>query len=110
MPQKPSNAPGVSASAPGTSTADAGTTSTGKKSGADAPAADKKAAGKKDKPTRLVYSDNDVSPEEKMAALPRYAVEPNSKRKKDEENVLGTVAPAVTGIAVGPDDVIDKQG
>ena len=35
-------------------------------------------AGKKDKDkskaSRLVYADNEVSPEEKMANLPRYAV------------------------------------
>ena len=35
---------------------------------------DAKKDGKdKAKPTRLVYSDNDTSPEEKMAMLPRYA-------------------------------------
>jgi hypothetical protein len=42
------------------------------------PAADKErkgavAAKKADKNARMVYSDNDVSPEEKMAALARYA-------------------------------------
>ena len=38
---------------------------------ADAPAEEKK--GKKEKKTQMVYSDNEVSPEEKMAQLPRYA-------------------------------------
>lgn len=32
----------------------------------------KKDKDKPVKPTRLIYSDNEVSPEEKMAALPRY--------------------------------------
>lgn len=30
----------------------------------------------KNKATKLVYSDNDVSPEEKMARMPRYAFTP----------------------------------
>jgi hypothetical protein len=39
-----------------------------------APAQEKKSAKKeKDKNTRLVYSDNDVSPEEKASLLSRYA-------------------------------------
>lgn len=32
----------------------------------------------KDKNTKLIYSDNDVSPEEKMAQLPRYAFVPST--------------------------------
>lgn len=40
---------------------------------------DKKASKKdKDKNTKLVYSDNEVSPEEKMAQLPRYAFVPSA--------------------------------
>jgi hypothetical protein len=43
-------------------------------SSAPAPDQEKKPAKKeKDKNSRLVYSDNDISPEEKMAALSRYA-------------------------------------
>jgi hypothetical protein len=39
-----------------------------------APAQEKKSAKKeKDKNTRLVYSDNDISPEEKVSLLSRYA-------------------------------------
>jgi hypothetical protein len=34
---------------------------------------------KKDKPMKMVYSDNDVSPEEKMALMPRYAFVPEGK-------------------------------
>ena len=34
----------------------------------------KKDSKDKAKPTRLVYSDNDTSPEEKMAMMPRYAL------------------------------------
>ncbi|OXV11871.1 hypothetical protein Egran_00368 [Elaphomyces granulatus] len=33
----------------------------------------------KSKPTKLVYSDNEISPEEKMARLPRYAFVPDRK-------------------------------
>jgi hypothetical protein len=39
-------------------------------------AADKKGKKDKDKNTRMVYADTDVSPEEKMALLPRYAFVP----------------------------------
>ena len=66
---------------------------------------DKKSNNKKDRSIKLIYSDNDVSPEEKMAVLPRYAFE-----REKREAVLGTVTASVTGIAAGPDDVIDKQG
>lgn len=58
----------------------------------------------KDKNTRLVYSDNEISPEEKMARLGKYSFE-----RRGPEVVLGEVGPAVTGIAVGPDDVVDKS-
>ena len=77
---------------------------TAKKLVADA-STDKKSNNKKDRSIKLIYSDNDISPEEKMAALPRYTF----KREKKDEIVLGTVTASVTGIAVGPDDVIDKQ-
>lgn len=43
------------------------------------PQEEKKAKKEKDKGTRLVYSDNDISPEEKMAQMPRYAFAPNGK-------------------------------
>ena len=33
----------------------------------------------KNKTSRLVYSDNEVSPEEKMAKMPRYAFTPEKK-------------------------------
>jgi len=59
----------------------------------------------KDKNMRLIYSDNEVSPEEKMAKLPRYAYTPEHK----PETVLGPPEAAVTGVVVGPDDVLDKQ-
>lgn len=35
--------------------------------------------GKKEKPIKMVYSDNDLSPEEKMAMMPRYAFVPEGK-------------------------------
>lgn len=40
---------------------------------------EKKGRKEKDKNMRLVYSDNEVSPEEKMAHLPRYAFVPEQK-------------------------------
>lgn len=40
---------------------------------------DKKSKKEKDKNVKMVYSDNEVSPEEKMARLPRYAFAPEGK-------------------------------
>jgi len=56
-------------------------------------------AGKKEKekskPTKLIYSDNDVSPEEKMSKLSRYAFVPDTT----EETVLGDAVHAtVAGV------------
>ena len=51
----------------------------------------------KDKDVKMVYSDNEVSPEEKMARLPRYAFTPNRK----EETALGhATTSAVTGVVM----------
>ena len=63
----------------------------------DAGASDKKLKKNKDKDkeVKMVYSDNDVSPEEKMASLPRYAFAPTRK----EETVLGDARnAAVAGV------------
>lgn len=46
---------------------------------------EKKSKKEKDKSTKLVYSDNEMSPEEKMAQMPRYAFAPNGM----ENNVSG---------------------
>ena len=45
----------------------------------EGPADEKKGKKDKDKNTKLVYSDNNVSPEEKMANLPRYAFAPKEQ-------------------------------
>ena len=67
----------------------------------DEPQEEKKAKKEKEKSTRLVYSDNDTSPEEKMAKMPRYAFAPNGK----EESLSGgaVVAAAIT-VTTGPAD------
>ncbi|TAQ88870.1 hypothetical protein B7494_g2804 [Chlorociboria aeruginascens] len=49
---------------------------------------------KKDKGMKMIYSDNDISPEEKMAMMPRYAFIPDGKN----DTILGE-ATAVPGIA-----------
>jgi len=41
---------------------------------------EKKVKKEKEKNVKLVYSDNDVSPEEKMARLPRYAFVPEGEK------------------------------
>ncbi|KZF24518.1 hypothetical protein L228DRAFT_98394 [Xylona heveae TC161] len=61
---------------------------------------------KKEKASKLVYSDNEVSPEEKMAKLPRYAFVPDNK----EETVLGSAVEAtVTGVVDDQDEVTDEH-
>lgn len=68
---------------------------------------EKKSKKDKEKATKLVYSDNETSPEEKMAQLPRYAFVPDGKG----ETVLGdATTAAVTGVATGSGDVFDNQG
>jgi hypothetical protein len=56
-------------------------------------AAEKKA--KKEKPIKMVYSDNELSPEEKMAMMPRYAFVP--ERKTESSLVDATTVPGVAG-------------
>lgn len=41
------------------------------------PGEEKKGKKEKDKNMKLIYSDNEVSPEEKMAQMPRYAFAPS---------------------------------
>jgi hypothetical protein len=71
-----------------------------------APASEKKGKKGKEKATvKLVYSDDMVSPEEKMAQLPRYAAEPKPPQTVMDEILEGTV----TGTVRGPDDVQDPM-
>ena len=58
----------------------------------------------KEKAVKMVYSDNEVSPEEKMAKLPRYAFVPDGKG----ETVLAdaTTAAAVTGVVKGDESTM----
>jgi len=52
----------------------------------------------------MIYSDNEMSPEEKLARLPRYAFVPDQKG----ETVLGdATTAAVTGVVRGEGDNYD---
>ena len=44
---------------------------------AQQPQEEKKGKKEKDKNMKLIYSDNEVSPEEKMSKMPRYALAPS---------------------------------
>lgn len=66
----------------------------------DEPQEEKKAKKEKDKGTRLVYSDNNTSPEEKMAQMPRYAFVPSGK----EESLPGGAVVAAITDTTGPED------
>lgn len=69
------------------------------------PQTDKKGKKDKDKAIRLVYSDEEISPEEKMAKLPRYAFVPDGKG----ETVLGdATTAAVTGVVRGGDNIMNE--
>ncbi|MCJ1264386.1 hypothetical protein MMC22_004257 [Lobaria immixta] len=61
---------------------------------AEDPQEEKKSRKEKDKNTKLVYSDNDVSPEEKMAQLPRYAFAPGRK----DSGILGDATTAAVTV------------
>ncbi|KAF9887829.1 hypothetical protein FE257_009635 [Aspergillus nanangensis] len=66
-------------------------------------ASEEKATKKDKSKARLVYSDNEISPEEKMARLSRYAFVPD----RCGETVLEEVLPAVSGTVRESDTVID---
>lgn len=72
------------------------------------PATSSKEKKKKSKPafTKMIYSDNNVSPEEKMAQQSKYAY---AFRPKKPEFVEGEVGGAVTGVTVDEDTVRDVQ-
>lgn len=71
---------------------------------AEAPKTTEEKASKKDKSkTRLVYSDETVSPEEKMAQLPRYAF---TRDRFPHETALGEVPGAVVVGAIRDSDTI----
>ncbi|OJD36714.1 c2h2 finger domain-containing protein [Diplodia corticola] len=65
-------------------------------------------APKAKKEVKLVYTDSEMSPEEKMAKLARYAFNP-AERQQDEK-VVGSLDPPVTGVVTGQDDVHDPSG
>lgn len=78
--------------------------------GTKAEAAEEKPAKKekdKSKPTRMVYADNETSPEEKMARLPRYAFVLD---RKPEMVLVEGITPAVSGVVTTSDDIIDRSG
>ena len=50
---------------------------------------------KKDKPMKMIYSDNEISPEEKMAKMPRYAFVPDGKT--ESSLVDAATVPGVAG-------------
>ena len=59
----------------------------------------------KSKPTRMIYSDETVSPEEKMAQLPRYAF---AREQFHQETALGELPGAVVvGTIREQDTVVD---
>ncbi|MCJ1395771.1 hypothetical protein MMC18_008657 [Xylographa bjoerkii] len=73
---------------------------------AGAPQTEKKSKKEKEKETKMIYSDNETSPEEKMAKMSRYAFNPEGK----EETVLGDASTAaVTGVDRGYDAPYDRE-
>lgn len=70
-----------------------------------AEATDKPSKKEKSKSTRMIYSDETVSPEEKMAQLPRYAF---ARDRLRQETALGELPGAVVvGTIRNSDTVVD---
>lgn len=80
------------------------TTSAGKEQGQKP---EKKSKKDKDKPTKLLYSDNEISPEEKMAKMAKYAFNPADR--KEAPFITQALGAHVTGPATGEDDVRDNK-
>lgn len=68
------------------------------------PAEEKPSKKDKAKQMRLVYPDNETSPEEKMAMMPKYAFVPD---RQGETTVEGLAAASVVGTIRESDSVID---
>ena len=59
------------------------------------PSSEKKGKKDKERATRMMLTDDKISPEEKMAQLPRYAYVPDGGK----DTILGdATTPAVTGV------------
>jgi hypothetical protein len=70
-------------------------------------AEEKPAKKDKSKQSRLVYSDNEISPEEKLARLPRYAFVPDNRT----ETALGELpSSVVVGTIRQSDTILDAAG
>lgn len=70
------------------------------------PSTDKPSKKDKSKPTRMIYSHETVSPEERMAQLPRYAFD---RAQFPDNTVLGELpASAVTGVIRDENTVLDS--
>lgn len=59
---------------------------------------DKKSKKDKDKNNKMVYTDNEVSPEEKMAKMSRYQFASASDGKEDSTLVDANTVPGVAGV------------
>lgn len=57
---------------------------------------------------KLVYNDESMSPEEKMAQLSRYAFDHRAQRH--QPGLESAIQPSVTGPALGENDVMDAAG
>lgn len=69
------------------------------------PFAEKPSKKDKSKPTRMIYSHETVSPEERMAQLPRYAFD---RAQFPDNTVLGELpASAVTGVVRDENTVLE---
>jgi hypothetical protein len=73
--------------------------------GAGATTEEKPSKKDKSKPTRLVYSDNETSPEEKMARLSRYAFVPDRRGETTLEELPAAV---VVGTIRESDKIFDS--
>ena len=75
---------------------------------ADKPKSEEKPKKDKSKAVRLVYSDNETSPEEKMAQLARYAFVPEQKGETVLEEVPASVVTGTTREMDTVEDAADR--
>lgn len=104
--EKSSQVPTVPYPGSATASAPAGATPAGEPE-KSAPAEKAQSSKKAKRPFRLVYSDEEISPEEKRAMLPKYKWTPP---KKNGDTILAPVGEAMTGPVQDSDKVLDPSG
>lgn len=103
IPPTPSHVNGDANQATGQVSSSAGDLAAKKAASKPTEATDKPSKKEKSKSTRMIYSDETVSPEEKMAQLPRYAF---ARDRLTQETALGELPGAVVVGTIRTSDTV----